>query len=60
MNGVRIAHIPNAQRKVLCFKNQFAMGPPTQTVTIYGEEANANMSDLFLRDEVSATKMEMT
>ena len=57
-HGVRIAHIPNAQRKPDVAKKLWAMGPPHQTVMIYGEEVKANIKPRFFNEEVSAMKIE--
>ena len=57
-HGVRIAHIPNAQRNPDVAKKLDAIGPPHQTVMMYGEEVKANIKPRFLKDEVSAMKME--
>jgi hypothetical protein len=57
-HGVRIAHIPKAQRKPGVARKLCAMGPPHQTVIMYGEEVNPNIRPLFFKDEVSAMKIE--
>jgi hypothetical protein len=57
-HGVRIAHIPKAQRKPGVARKLCAMGPPHQTVIMYGDEVKANIKPRFFREEVSAMKIE--
>lgn len=59
MIGVTIAKVPNPHLNPAPDKNFWAIGPPTQTVAIYGEETKANANARLLRAEVSAMKILM-
>jgi hypothetical protein len=57
-HGVRIAHIPKAQRKPDPARKLDAIGPPHQTVIMYGDDVKANIKPRFFNDEVSAIKID--
>jgi hypothetical protein len=56
--GVRMAHIPKPHLKPAPFKKAVAIGPPAQTVIMYGEEAYAKTKLRFFSEDVSATKID--
>jgi hypothetical protein len=57
--GVTIAKVPNPHLNPEVFKKLDAIGPPIQTVIMYGDEMKANAKPLLFKDDVSATKMPM-
>jgi hypothetical protein len=57
IRGVIIAKVPNPHLNPEVFKKLSAIGPPIQTVMMYGDEMKAKANPLLFKDEVSATKI---
>ena len=56
--GVTMQKVPKPHLQPAPLKKLVATGPPTQTVAIYGEVANANAKARFLSADVSAMNMD--
>jgi hypothetical protein len=56
--GVTMAKIPKPHRNPMPLSRLVAIGPPIQTVAIYGDETKANIRRRFLSEDVSAMKMD--